>query len=77
MSDLTNWTDCGGTVMASGNCSCETERCEACGATYHSDADALRYCSDWGQICSDNDLCRYRCDDECCMPPECFDQRDR
>jgi hypothetical protein len=78
MSDLTNWADCGGTVMASGNCSCEVEHCAACGATYHTDAGALRYCSAWGQICADNPDCRVVCDTgECCMPPECFDNRDR
>lgn len=68
--------DCGGTVMASGNCSCEVEVCAACGATYHT--DALRYCCAWGKICADNPGdCNYVCNDECCAPPIHFDNRDR
>lgn len=71
-------TDCGGTVNWQGVCTCEREQCAACGATYHTDADALRYCCAWGKICADNPGdCNYVCNDECCMPPECFDRRDR
>lgn len=59
-------SDCGGTVMASGNCFCERVACEACGTSYHADADQLRYCGDWGQICADNPDCRYACSGDCC-----------
>jgi len=76
MSRLPNdWQDCGGTVNWQGVCSCELVSCEACGATYHTDAGQLRYCSGYGQICADS--CGFICNDECCMPPECFDNRDR
>lgn len=67
-------TDCGGHVMASGNCSCETERCDSCGARFHYDSDQLRDCDQYGKLCRG---CHYTCNGECCMPAECFDGRDR
>lgn len=67
--------DCGGTITSSGCCSCEVEKCAGCGTRFHYDADELRYCSAVGKVCRECD--NYRCNDECCMPPECFDRRDR
>lgn len=69
-------TDCGGTVNWQGVCSCEREKCDACGTTYHTDADQLRYCSAWGQICADNSDCQYRCDSDCCGGGSRYDTRE-